>query len=271
MNTYTSEDIQRISFEFRGVAQRLERTDYAQSDANLKRLMLVIHKYPLIMDFINSHNTTNYDIPELLKARRWLAPFEISEDMDEEISFEIQMLEYALEHFNGDFTRLYGGLQYIDASANYEDGMRKFIEHVISPLINYINDHLMLSYDMTVKREGNNMNNQIQTGSINAPHATIVMGSTINGSVTTQANITTTQQADLTALFQEMRELLTTATVDGKDEIVDLLEDIAADVKDGKKPRKSVGGAFVKLCSGLGSLAGLATKIMALIEQLPNG
>ena len=57
----------------------------------------------------------------------------------------------------------------------------------------------------------------------------------------------------------------------GKDEIVDLLEDIAADVKEGKKPRKSVGGAFIKLCSGVASVAGLATKIIGLVEQLPNG
>ena len=271
MITYTSEDIQRVSFEFRGVAQRLERTDYSQSDANFKRLMNTIHKHPLIMDFINSHNTTKYDIEALIKTRGWLNPFDISADMDEEISFEIQMLEYALANFNGDFTRLYGGRQYTEAKATYEDAMRKFIEHVISPLIDYINDHLKLCYDNAIKKEGGNMNNQIQTGAINAPHATIVMGSTINGSVTTQASITTAQQTDLTTLFQEFRGLLETVAIDGKNEIIDLLEDIASDVKEGKKPRKSISGAFLKLCSGVASVAGLATKIIGLVEQLPNG
>ena len=271
MTSYTSEDIQKISAEFRGIAQRLERTDYAQSDANLKRFMKVIRKYPLISEFIDAHNTTSYDIQSILDEREWLDPFDISDDMDEEISLEVQLLEYAVDNFNGNFSGLYGYTNYTGVKTTYEDEMRKFSNHVISPLIDYINDHLRYSYDLAIKTEGGNMNSQFQTGSINAPHSTIVMGSTINGSVTTQANITTNQQADLTALFQEMRELLATTTVDGKDEIVDLLEDIAADVKEGKKPRKSIGGAFVKLCSGLGSLAGLATKIMDLIEQLPNG
>lgn len=271
MTSYTSEDIQKISAEFRGIAQRLERTDYAQSDANLKRFMKVIRKYPLISEFIDAHNTTSYDIQSILDEREWLDPFDISDDMDEEISFEVQLLEYAVDNFNGNFSGLYGYTNYTGVKTTYEDEMRKFSNHVISPLIDYINDHLRFSYDLAIKKEGTNMNGHIQTGAINAPHSTFVMGSTVTGNVTTQANITTAQQTDLATLFQEFRELLETVAIDGKGEIIDLLEDIASDVKEGKKPRKSISGAFLKLCSGVASVAGLATKIIGLVEQLPNG
>jgi len=40
--SYTSNEIQDISSEFRNVARRLSRTDYSQCDANLKRFMSVI-------------------------------------------------------------------------------------------------------------------------------------------------------------------------------------------------------------------------------------
>lgn len=52
MRDYSSEEIQDISANFRNVARRLSRTDYAQCDANLKRFMSVIDSQELVRDYI---------------------------------------------------------------------------------------------------------------------------------------------------------------------------------------------------------------------------
>ncbi len=106
--SYTSFDIQDISSEFRNVARRLSRTDYSQCAANLKRFMAVIQTNQMISEFIREKNTAVYDIAAILTSREWLEPFEISPNINEEISFEYQLLTYALQNFDGDFTRLYG-------------------------------------------------------------------------------------------------------------------------------------------------------------------
>lgn len=108
MKDYTSEEIQEISSNFRNVARRLSRTDYSQCDTNLKRFMNVMDDQVIIKDFIDRNNTCKYDIAEIIKARDWISPFEISPVVKEEISLEYQMLKYSVDNFDGDFTRLYG-------------------------------------------------------------------------------------------------------------------------------------------------------------------
>ena len=132
--SYTSFEIQDISSEYRNIARRLSRTDYSQCDANLKRFMGVIQSNSLISDFLAEKNTTTYDIEKIIESRGWLDPFVISADVHEEISLEYQLLSYAIENFDGDFTRLYGGHFYTSAKSTINDEMQKFIEHIIDPL-----------------------------------------------------------------------------------------------------------------------------------------
>ena len=106
--SYTSNEIQDISSEFRNVARRLSRTDYSQCDSNLKRFMSMIAANKIIENYITEKNTHIYDIEAVIKARSRLDPFEVSPDVCEEISLGYQLLTYALENYDGDFTRLYG-------------------------------------------------------------------------------------------------------------------------------------------------------------------
>ena len=106
MREYSSYEIQSISSNFRNVARRLSRTDYSQCDANLKRFMAILQAEELIADFIIKTNTVGYDVPSVIKQRDWLDPFEVRPIQNEEISFSVQMLTYAVERFDGDFTRL---------------------------------------------------------------------------------------------------------------------------------------------------------------------
>ena len=162
--SYTSYEIQDISSEYRNIARRLSRTDYSQCDANLKRFMGVIQSNSLISDFLTEKNTTTYDIEKIIKSRGWLDPFVISADACEEISLEYQLLLYAIENFDGDFTLLYGGYNYTSAKSTINDEMQKFIEHIIDPFIDHISEHLRRCYEKAVREESKNM--PIQTGGI---------------------------------------------------------------------------------------------------------
>ena len=128
--SYTCFEIQDISSEFRNVARRLSRTDYSQCDTNLKRFMAIVQTNQMISEFIHEKNTTEYDIATILRSREWLEPFNISTDINEEISFEYQLLIYALQNFDGDFTRLYGTHFYTSAKSTANDEMSKFIKHI---------------------------------------------------------------------------------------------------------------------------------------------
>ncbi len=41
MKEYSSQEIQKISSEFRNIARRLSQTDYSQCDSNLKRFVTI--------------------------------------------------------------------------------------------------------------------------------------------------------------------------------------------------------------------------------------
>lgn len=71
----------------------------------------------------------------------------ISADACEEISLEYQLLLYAIENFDGDFTLLYGGYNYTSAKSTINDEMQKFIEHIIDPFIDHISEHLRRCYE----------------------------------------------------------------------------------------------------------------------------
>lgn len=91
-------------------------------------------------------------IPAIIAARDWLDPFEVSPIQNEEISFSVQLLTHAVNNFDGDFTRLYGTRYYTSAKSTVNDEMRKFIEHIIDPLIDHISEYLRHYYEETVRK-----------------------------------------------------------------------------------------------------------------------
>ena len=212
MKDYTSYEIQDISSRFRNVARRLSRTDYSQCDANLKRFMSMIQDEELVSEFIDKNNTVTYDIESIIKARKWIDPFEVSPIENEEISLAIQMLQYAVDSFDGDFTKLYGTYVYTSTKSTIEDEMRKFISHIIDPLIDHIADHLRHCYDEAARKEGVGLMSTLPN--VNAENSTIVIGSNVGGNVTTEVSITQEQQADANDLIDTIKEALAAENVD---------------------------------------------------------
>ena len=261
MKEYTSYEIQDISSRFRNVARRLSRTDYSQCDSNLKRFMSLIHSEELIAEFITQKNTVTYDVPAEIKERNRFSPFNVSPNQNEEISFAIQILQYAIDNYNGDFTKLYGTYWYTSHNSTVEDEMRKFINHIIDPLIDHIADHLRHCYDEAARKEGIGSMNTLPN--VNAENSTVVIGSHVGGNVTTEVSITQEQQTDVNDLIDAIKEALASENIPNKEDIEVMLQQIKSDVDSGKKPKRIFLVALKGLCSAGAAVIPL---VKALIE-----
>lgn len=246
MKEYTSYEIQEISSNFRSVARRLSRTDYSQCDANLKRFIGVLKQEEIISEFISTKNTVNYDIPAIIKARQCPSPFEVSPVQEEEISFSVQLLNYAVDAFDGNFTRLYGTHIYTSYKSTTNDEMRKFIEHIIDPLIDYISEYLRHCYDKAKLREG--LDKPTHTPNVNAHNSTIVIGSTVSGDVSNKVSITENEKQDAGELINAIRAVIEEEKPVTKNDIEDLLKQIKEEIDIGKKPAKGLLVALKVLC-----------------------
>lgn len=264
MKRYTSNEIQDISSKFRNVARRLSRTDYSQCDANLKRFMTVIKEQELISDFISKKNVHHYDVDAIIKARDWLDPFEVSPIIDEEISLEFQLLTYSIDNFNGDFTRLYGTYRYTSAKSTANDEIKKFIEHIIDPLIDYISEYLRQCYEIVVREE--EKGKPIANG-ITANYSTVVVANSVDGNISNQVSINEDIKNDVVELIYEIKELLQESEIEGKNDIKEILKQIEEDVCMDKKPKKGFLSALKTLCAGSAAVIPLVT---ALIKLLTN-
>ncbi len=261
MTEYTSNQLQEISSDFRAIARRLSRTDYSQCDANLKRFMSYVDSNDLIKSFIDTHNIQTYDVATIIKQRHWLDPFEISPVFEEEISFSIQMLQYAVNNFDGDFTRLYGTYHYTASKSTVNDEMRKFIEHLIDPLIDYICEYIRKCYEKALEKEGKS--NHLGGTSINATNSTVLVGSPVAGNVTNEVAITEVVKNDAQDLLLAIKEAMIELDIPTRTEIEELLEQIELEVQSRKKPKKGILTALKVLCSSVTTLFPL---IKALIE-----
>lgn len=262
MKDYSSEKIQDISSNFRNVARRLSRTDYSQCDANLKRFMNVIDNQEMIKDFIDRNNTCKYDIAEIIKARNWISPFEISPVVQEEISLEYQMLKYSVENLEGDFTRLYGTHIYTSTKSTTNDELRKFIEHIIDPLIDYISEYLRMCYDKKVREEEKNMPKTMS--GITANYSTVVVANNIDGTISNNININEETKKDALDLVSSIKDTISTNSLDGESDILELLKQIELEIKENNKPKKGFLTALKVLCSGSAATITLINALMKL-------
>ena len=259
MREYTSNELQEISSEFRAIARRLSRTDYSQCDANLKRFMSYIDSNEFVKDFIDLNNIHAYDVATIIKERDWLDPFDISPVFEEELSLSVQLLRYAVNNFDGDFTCLYGTYHYTSSKSTANDEMRKFIEHVIDPLIDYICEYIRRCYEKSLEKEGKN--NPFGGTNINATNSTVLVGSSVAGNVTNEIVITETVKNDAQDLLFAIKEAMTVLDIPTKTEIKELIEQIESEIQESKKPKRGVLTALKVLCSG-------ATTVLPLIKAL---
>ena len=203
-----------------------------------------------------------YDIPAIIKERDWLSPFEVSHVTTEEISLEYQLLKHAVEHFDGDFTRLYGTHFYINSKSTANDEARAFIEHIVDPFIDYIAEFIRKTYEQTQQTESQKSVDIPQT--VTATNSTIVFNSSVGGSVATTINLQSETKDAAQSIIKEIVETLNTNSIANSDDILEILESINNCLEKNLKPQKGFFTALKSLCSGTTVIASLATALIKL-------
>lgn len=264
MKKYTSKEIQNTSSEFRSVARRLSRTDYSQCDSNLKRFLLLIDSNDLISYFVNEHNTCKYDIANILHKRERYAPFDVSPDFNEEISLSVQLLKYSVEKLDGDFTKLYGTYWYTSSKTTTGDEMRKFIEHIIDPLIDHIGEYLRKCYEDAIREE--KIFKSVDTPSFTAHNSTVVIGSKVEGNITTSVRISEGTKNEATELILAIKGLLEKETLNNSEDIKEVLTQIQDEVLVNQKPKRGLLVALKTLCVGGATVIPLVTALIELLS-----
>lgn len=264
MRDYSSDEIQQISSDFRNIARRLLRTDVEQSDANLKRFMVYLETNELIMSFlIGNSNSIIYDIPKILKEREWLQPFEISPIRSEEIAFEYQLLKFAVENRNGDFTSLYNRC-YIHTKATFNDSAKDFISHVVDPLVDYISDFLRQKYEGALRSEGKSTLMSMNT--VNAKNSTVLVNSPVVTSGTSnQIAIGSSVKIASDEIMREIEEVLPEyRSKDQFSDFVEILNEIKEQISHGEKPKKALIAALKAVGAGFIKIVPLVIKLWEL-------
>ena len=265
MKQYTSNEIQDISARFRSVARRLSTTDYSQCASNLKRFMLLLENEPIISEFVKIYNIIEYDISKEIKERNWVDPFQVSPIMENEISFSIQILRYSVDNFDGDFTRLYGTYIYTSTNSNTNDEMRKFIAHIIDPLIDYISDFLKQRYNEILESEGKN--NVMQTPTINSTNSIINIANQVGGNINNQSTVNTETYSDALEIIKNLDNEIDNSDIDSKDEIKEILEQIKTEIENGNTPTKGLLTALKTLCSGIPKIISYIKTLITLFSH----
>ena len=133
----TRPEIQKISLNFRSVANRLLTTKRGSGIPDLKRFLSFIESNPLIYDFVLKHQVKEYDISQAINRYTSLCDgYELPEDKSEEISFIYQLLKYGSENFNDyiQFTVNFGGFY----GQRFDDQATNFNKMVVFPFYRYI-------------------------------------------------------------------------------------------------------------------------------------
>ena len=183
--------------------------------------------------------------------------------MQEEISLEYQMLKYSIENFDGDFTRLYGTRFYTSGKSTTNDEMRRFKEHVIDQMIDYIREYLRICYDKKVRLEEKNRPD-ISNG-ITANYSTVVVTNSIEGTISNNITINEDVKNDAMDLINSIKEIVSTDSSDAAGDILEVLKLIESDIKANNKPKKGFLVALKSICGGSTTVITLINSLMKLL------
>lgn len=265
MKNYTCDELQEISADYRDLAKRLLRTDYSQCDANLKRFMNYIENNELIMRFITEKNTIQYDIKKIKQERESWEPFQISPNENEEIALEYQMLKYACDNFDGDFTCLYGLIGYIHAKKSRNDNMRDFADHIISPFVDYISKFITKCYSQAKKDEGLK-EEKVMGNTITATNSTILLGSPVAGDVTNTVSISINDFKQCLSIIEKIEKNIYELKDEYKEDFNEILGEVKLELQNSRNPKKSMLTALKSLASGTLKVTPLIIELIKLLS-----
>lgn len=149
-NTYSRQELKKISLDFRTISSRLLRSHLDDVDNNLTRFLAHINQTTIIKDHISSLSNLAFDIEKDLNSRGHHDIIPIPTSPEEEAGYVLHLMTYLegkpqailnITHGYGSGTKL-------------QDHLDAFLRRVFQPFINYINtqiEHTMIDLDENIE------------------------------------------------------------------------------------------------------------------------
>lgn len=271
MKKYTSKEIEKILREYERISNNLNYSDYHQCASNLIEFMEFIDENELIKEFIKEHNKCKYDIKKILTEREIFHPFITGRNKVEKISMAYQMLQYAIQKFNGDYSLLYGRFYYVGGSKLPDVQFNKFNEHIVNPLIKYINLYLENFHADILEQEQNDRESAEQRITIkNANNFNLVMNSKVDGDVITDVKINDNDyvKIEVEKLLESIKNEMISINLNMKEEVCELISKVDQSVEANQEPKLSWLGKIKNLCEESTIIVSCIDKIIDLISKL---
>lgn len=213
-------ELRTISLDFRRISSNLLSSDNGNADVNLHRFMDYIEKTPFIHDCVHSVvDQVEYDFQTCFPTHSFgWANMSIPVDENCHIKAIYDYMRYILD--TPEMNVLGQAMQYLwKKGATYTDIIQKFLDNIVKPLINFINDEI--SKEMILLEDEKKVTSMNQSiGTVNGP--VIQQG---NGSITlnTKNGVSAT---DLNSLIEKLISSLSAINDVASDEIESVKDDL---------------------------------------------
>jgi len=228
-------EFQILSTEFRRIASRLLKTDRDDGLNNLKRFISFIESNPIIMSFIEEHNTFTFDIEKEIQDREMHESYLIQPEKNYEISFIYQLLKYCSVNRSDYISICY----FYGSSRKFQDMVDSFNDRVVSMLIGHIEVYLKGVW------LGMGDNEKIHIN-VNGGQVAIAQG---QGTVNATQNNHYGQTHELKKLVETFYKLLETVDLDQevKEDTKEIIEVAIAEIVSDKPKRSLIRHAIEKV------------------------
>ncbi|MCJ7843566.1 hypothetical protein MUB24_22355 [Lederbergia sp. NSJ-179] len=253
-------EFKKLSLNFRRVASRFLNCNFQEYQECLKRFLFFIDDSPVIKEFIQENNTTQFDIKKIIQEKEFHAKFKLPVREQEEIAFIYQMLNYISENELDIMNIAYG----YGGSNKIQSHVDSFNNQVAKPLVDYIVTYLgELKIDMGLDGKSNTQYNIGEfRGQLNHAEgqSTITASQTYNE--TKIAGL-----KELTEQFVEELNMNESISQDDKEETTEILEAAVQEV-DSEKPKKIIIKTAIEKVKSVGELATAGTTLFTLGTKL---
>lgn len=279
----SKQELQKISLDFRTIANRLIRTRHEDGISNLKKFVKYIDSNLLINDFIQQDNHHQFNIDSIISNYPYLNNPIPDESESKEISFIYQLLKYALKNYDYSDGYLHFAGAFCGHSGKIQEILDRFNSIIILPFVNSIANYLSkLQIDIgddenartIIQVQGDNYGNNLG-GFMNIDQSNSSIGVGINqGEINAEKLAGTINETEASLdkdevikLVEVLRQQLETLPSDNQDVAVDSLETLQAEIITPTKPAK-VKSALFALWSVGKDVATFANAVSAIAERL---
>ena len=178
------------------------------------------------------------------------------------------MFQYSIDKFHGNHTCLYRRSYYIGGSNSFDAQLKKFNEHIVYLLIEYIELYLEnICADMLKQEQNDKLLEEQYIIIQNTNNSTIVMNSKVSRNVIINVKINDDVKIEVEELLKYIKSGVISINLDTKEEVFELISEIDENIKSNQNPKKSILTALKELCRGAITVIPLVTKLLEIFYK----